>query len=179
VSRTLTSIGRTGAAFAALAILLIALWLGAAIGETAIPFSTVAQTVANRLWNAGYPLEPIDEGIIWSYRLSRAVVAASCGAALALSGAVLQSLLRNPLADPYILGISAGASTGAVSVAILGFGAGMLTMPLGAFLGALVLAILKDGFTLLGVSAFTFDMILGAAILVTMAVNIHLSRLRD
>ena len=118
--------------------MLIALWLGAAIGETAIPFSTVAQTVANRLWNAGYPLEPIDEGIIWSYRLSRAVVAASCGAALALSGAVLQSLLRNPLADPYILGISAGASTGAVSVAILGFGAGMLTLPLGAFLGAVI-----------------------------------------
>ena len=49
----------------------------------------------------------------------------------------------------------------------------------GAFLGALVLAIVKDGFTLLGFSAFTFDMILGAAILVTMAVNIHLSRLRD
>lgn len=140
--RTLTSIGRTGAAFAALAILLIALWLGAAIGETAIPFSTVAQTVANRLWNAGYPLEPIDEGIIWSYRLSRAVVAASCGAALALSGAMLQSLLRNPLADPYILGISAGASTGAVSVVILGFGAGVLTMPLGAFLGAIIAFVL-------------------------------------
>jgi iron complex transport system permease protein len=138
VNWALTSIGRTGAAFAALAILLIALWFGAAIGETAIPFSTVAQAVANRLWNAGYPLEQIDEGIIWSYRLSRAVIAASCGAALALSGAVLQSLLRNPLADPYILSISAGASTGAVSVAILGFGAGILTMPLGAFLGALI-----------------------------------------
>ena len=50
---------------------------------------------------------------------------------------------------------------------------------IGAFLGALVLAILKDGFTLLGVSAYTFDMILGAAILVTMAVNIHLNRLRE
>ncbi|QEX18008.1 sugar ABC transporter permease [Hypericibacter terrae] len=56
---------------------------------------------------------------------------------------------------------------------------GGLGTVVGAFLGALVLAILKDGFTLLGVSAFTFDMILGAAILVTMAVNIHLSRLRD
>lgn len=56
---------------------------------------------------------------------------------------------------------------------------GGLGTTVGAFLGALVLAILKDGFTLLGVSAFTFDMILGAAILVTMAVNIHLSRLRD
>ncbi len=116
----------------------LALWLGAAIGETSISMDVVAKTVANRLFHAAYPLDAIDEGIIWNYRLSRAVVAACCGAALALSGVVLQALLRNPLADPYILGISAGASTGAVSVAILGFGAGMLTMPLGAFLGALI-----------------------------------------
>jgi iron complex transport system permease protein len=129
---------RSGAAFAALGILLFSLWLGAAIGETAIPMDTVAKTVANRLWNAGFPLEAIDEGIIWNYRLSRAVVAACCGAALGLSGAILQSLLRNALADPYILGISAGASTGAVSVAILGIGAGFLTLPIGAFFGALV-----------------------------------------
>jgi simple sugar transport system permease protein len=50
---------------------------------------------------------------------------------------------------------------------------------IGAFIGALVLGILKDGFTLNGVSAFTFDMILGAAILVTMAVNVRLTRWRD
>ncbi|KQO75873.1 iron ABC transporter permease [Rhizobium sp. Leaf262] len=126
------------AALIAVGCLLLALWLGAAIGETSIPMDVVAKTVANRVFHAGYPLDAIDEGIIWNYRLSRAVVAACCGAALAMSGVVLQSLLRNPLADPYILGISAGASTGAVGVAILGFGAGMLTMPLGAFMGAIV-----------------------------------------
>jgi simple sugar transport system permease protein len=48
----------------------------------------------------------------------------------------------------------------------------------GALLGAVVLGILKDGFTLSGVSAYTFDMILGGAILVTMLINVHLSRLR-
>lgn len=138
MTSVITRFGRTGVALAALVILLAALWLGAAIGETAIPLDTVAKTVANRLWGAGYPLEPIDEGIVWSYRLSRAVVAACCGAALSLSGVVLQSLLRNSLADPYLLGISAGASTGAVSVAILGVGAGFLTLPMGAFAGALV-----------------------------------------
>ena len=127
----------TRAVLLAAGLLGLALWLGAAIGETSIPMDVVAKTVANRAFDAGYPLDAIDEGIIWNYRLSRAVVAACCGAALALSGVVLQALLRNPLADPYILGISAGASTGAVGVAILGFGAGMLTMPLGAFLGAL------------------------------------------
>ena len=50
---------------------------------------------------------------------------------------------------------------------------------IGALIGALVLGILKDGFTLSGVSAFTFDMILGAAILVTMAVNVHLTLWRE
>jgi simple sugar transport system permease protein len=50
---------------------------------------------------------------------------------------------------------------------------------IGALLGALVLGILKNGFSLNGVSAFTFDMILGGAILVTMAVNVRLTRLRD
>lgn len=126
----------------AIVLLFVALWLGAAIGETAIPLDVVAKTIANRVWNAGYPLAPIDEGIVWSYRLSRAVVAASCGAALALSGVVLQSLLRNSLADPYILGISAGASTGAVSVAILGIGAGVLSLSVGAFIGAIVAFVL-------------------------------------
>ncbi|MND55200.1 putative siderophore transport system permease protein YfhA [compost metagenome] len=126
----------------ALVLLFVALWLGAAIGETAIPLDVVAKTIANRIWNAGYPIAPIDEGIVWSYRLSRAVVAACCGAALTLSGVVLQSLLRNSLADPYILGISAGASTGAVSVAILGIGAGVLSLSVGAFIGAIVAFVL-------------------------------------
>jgi iron complex transport system permease protein len=138
VIRTATTINRMSAALAALVVLLVALWLGASIGETAIPMDVVAKTVANKLWRAGYALDPIDEGVIWNYRLSRAVVAAACGAALALSGVVLQSILRNALADPYILGISAGASTGAVGVVILGLGGGMLTLPIGAFLGALV-----------------------------------------
>ncbi|WP_157019868.1 FecCD family ABC transporter permease [Mesorhizobium xinjiangense] len=129
---------RAGSILAALALLLFALWLGAASGETAIPMEVVAKTVANRILGTDYALDPIDEGIVWNYRLSRAVVAACCGAALAVSGVVLQSLLRNPLADPYILGISAGASTGAVGVAILGLGAGALTLPVGAFAGSLV-----------------------------------------
>jgi iron complex transport system permease protein len=81
--------------------------------------------------------------------LSRALVAAFCGAGLALSGAILQSLLRNPLAEPYVLGISAGASTGAVAVVILGLGAGALSLSAGAFAGAflafLFVALLSNG----------------------------------
>lgn len=133
----------------ALALLLAALIFGAAVGETRIPFDTVARTIANRLWAAGYAVDPIDAGIVWSYRLSRAVVASACGAALAVSGAVLQSLLRNPLADPYLLGISAGASSGAVAVAILGLGGGLLSLPLGALAGALLAFGLVSGLAVL------------------------------
>jgi iron complex transport system permease protein len=122
----------------ALLAILVALAFGAAFGETAIPFGTVAKTAANHLLGAGFAVDPIDAGIIWNYRLARAAVAACCGVALALSGVVLQALLRNALADPYILGISAGASTGAVAVAILGLGAGILSLSMGAFLGALL-----------------------------------------
>ena len=121
----------------ALSLLIAALALGASIGETNIPVDTVFKTVSNRLFGATYPLDRIDEGIVWNYRLSRAVVAVCCGTSLALSGAVLQALLRNALADPYLLGISAGASTGAVTIAILGVGSRYLSMPFGAFLGAL------------------------------------------
>ncbi|WP_182086518.1 iron chelate uptake ABC transporter family permease subunit [Aureimonas sp. ME7] len=133
----------------ALALVLAALFFGAAVGETRIPLATVWQTLANRLWGAGYPLDAIDMGIVWNYRLPRAVVAAACGAALGVSGAVLQSLLRNALADPYLLGLSAGASTGAVAVAILGLGAGALSLSAGALVGALLAFALVAGLSIL------------------------------
>ncbi|MFK0332038.1 FecCD family ABC transporter permease [Rhizobium sp. NPDC090275] len=110
--------------------------LAVSIGEISIPVGTTAKAVTNRVLGTGFELSRIHEGIIWDYRLSRALVAASAGAALALCGAVLQALLRNPLAEPYVLGISAGASTGAVAVMILGFGYGVLTLSAGAFVGA-------------------------------------------
>jgi len=118
------------------AALLMAVMAGVAIGETSIGLPVIGQVLANKLWAAGYAVDAIDEGIIWNYRLTRAIVAAACGAGLAVSGVVLQSLLRNPLADPYLLGISAGASTGAVLVAIIGLGAGAISLSAGAFVGA-------------------------------------------
>jgi iron complex transport system permease protein len=120
----------------ALLILLLAVTAGVAIGETNIEPAVVFQVLANKLWSAGFAVDPIDEGIVWNYRLTRALVAAACGAGLATCGVILQSLLRNPLADPYLLGISAGASTGAVLVALLGLGAGAISMSAGAFAGA-------------------------------------------
>ncbi|MFK3940080.1 FecCD family ABC transporter permease [Pseudomonas monteilii] len=121
----------------ALAALVLALLAGIAIGETRLSPSVVYQVLANQLWQAGHVVDPIDQGIVWNYRLTRTLVAAACGAGLATCGVILQALLRNPLAEPYLLGLSAGASTGAVAVALLGLGAGALTLSGGAFIGAL------------------------------------------
>ncbi|MDU9006363.1 FecCD family ABC transporter permease [Sedimentitalea todarodis] len=118
-------------------VLLIALMAGTALGETPIPWDVVAQVLANKMFGADYPVDRIDEGIVWNYRFARAVVAACCGAGLALSGVVLQALLRNALADPYLLGISAGASSGAVAVTVMGIGAGAVSLSVGAFAGAI------------------------------------------
>jgi iron complex transport system permease protein len=120
----------------ALATLLVAVIAGVTIGETVLEPGVVFQVLANKLWAAGYALDPIDEGIVWDYRLTRALVAGACGAGLATCGVILQSLLRNPLADPYLLGICAGASTGAVLVALLGVGGGLVSLSAGAFSGA-------------------------------------------
>lgn len=77
--------------------------------------------------------------IVLNLRVPRVVLAALVGAALALSGSTFQALLRNPLADPYVLGVSGGSAVGAVLVLVLGIGGGALwALPLGAFLGALV-----------------------------------------
>lgn len=121
-----------------LAALLVAMTAGVAIGEMTIPMKTTVAAVTNRLGLTEIAVPRIQEAVIWDYRLSRSLVAAFCGAGLALSGAILQSLLRNPLAEPYVLGISAGASTGAVSVMLLGFGAGAISLSAGAFAGALL-----------------------------------------
>ncbi|WP_245423970.1 FecCD family ABC transporter permease [Methylovirgula sp. 4M-Z18] len=131
-------IGLTGLVLVALLLLALVIGLAISIGDITIPLATIAQSIANHAFGTHFTLNRIHEGVIWDYRLSRALVAASAGAALALSGVVLQALLRNPLAEPYVLGVSAGASTGAVAIMILGFGSGLLTLPAGAFLGAVL-----------------------------------------
>ncbi|MBD9529773.1 iron ABC transporter permease [Paracoccus sp. PAR01] len=119
-----------------LVVLALAVMAGVILGETPLPVSQVGDVLAHKLWGAASTVDPIDAGIIWNYRLPRTLVAAACGAGLALSGLVLQTLVRNALADPYLLGVSAGASTGAVAVTIMGIGAGAIGISAGAFAGA-------------------------------------------
>ena len=81
--------------------------------------------------------------VVRSLRLPRALAAFACGALLALAGALMQVLLRNPLADPYVLGISGGASVGALSAMLFGLPA--LLVHGGAFSGALAATLLVFG----------------------------------
>ncbi|MGE0006840.1 MAG: FecCD family ABC transporter permease [Parvibaculaceae bacterium] len=120
------------------AVLLLAIVAGIVVGETPLPVETVTAVLAKHLWGAGHAVDPIEAGIVWNYRLPRTLVAAGCGAGLAISGVVLQALVRNALADPYLLGVSAGASTGAVAVTILGVGGGVIGISAGAFGGAVL-----------------------------------------
>ena len=115
-------------------LLLASVVLAVAFGPADIAPSEVWQTIAHHLGLvADTPVSRLRDAIIWDLRVPRVLVAAGVGAGLALCGAVMQALTRNPLADPYLLGLSAGASLGAV-VFLLG-GAALL-MPLGAFMGA-------------------------------------------
>ena len=125
-----------------LAALILVMAVGISIGEAWIPPEVIWKTLANRVFGFDFDLNPIEAGIIWNYRLTRTIVAAACGAGLAVAGVVMQALLRNALADPYILGISAGASTGAVTVMVLGLGAGTLSLSVGAFGGAVLAFVL-------------------------------------
>lgn len=81
------------------------------------------------------PLTALRDSIVWDLRLPRVLTAGAVGAGLALAGVVMQSITRNPLADPYLLGLSSGASLGAVAVLLLG---SALLLPVAAFLGAMV-----------------------------------------
>ncbi|MBO9589195.1 MAG: iron chelate uptake ABC transporter family permease subunit [Devosia sp.] len=80
------------------------------------------------------PVSRLRDAIVWDLRLPRVIAAMGVGAGLALAGAVMQALTRNPLADPYLLGLSSGAALGAVTLVVMGFA---LLVPVGAFLGSL------------------------------------------
>ncbi|MEZ0338676.1 FecCD family ABC transporter permease [Mycobacterium sp. pV006] len=106
------------------------------IGAAAVSVRDVYGIVAEHLGAGPSGAGRIQDGIVWELRLPRALLAAICGTGLALCGAILQSLLRNPLADPFVLGVSSGASTGAVLIVVLGVGGAAVTLSGGAFLGA-------------------------------------------
>jgi iron complex transport system permease protein len=123
---------KTKLGFLLVVVLMVTALLGVLFGSVPILISEI--------WDAltGDGQE-VHRDIVLNFRLPRVLLAAFVGGGLGIAGATFQALLRNPLAEPYILGISGGASFGAVSVLSLGVAAaGSWTLPLAAFAGALL-----------------------------------------
>jgi iron complex transport system permease protein len=126
--------GLTGIAVVGLLVAGVVASIAAAvtIGSSDLSMHEVWGGILAHLDLGGTPLDRIDDGIVWDLRLPRVLTAAAVGAGLSVCGALLQALMRNPLADPYLLGISSGASLGAVSVLLLQF---TVALPVAAFAG--------------------------------------------
>jgi iron complex transport system permease protein len=122
------------------ALLLATMTAGVAVGSVPIAPGQVWAIVLNHIHPAlAEPTWPaVRESIVLDARLPRVVLGAVVGAGLAACGMALQAVVRNPLADPTLLGVSSGASVGAVGVLVLGAGLfEVFTLPLAAFVGAL------------------------------------------
>lgn len=124
------------------AALVVSVVAGTALGAVAVPFTGVVEVVGHHLflvpqradWSAAR------DSIVWEVRLPRVLLACLVGAGLAVCGTALQAMVRNLLADPYLIGVSSGASTGAAGAILFGvtLGLGEHALPASAFLGALL-----------------------------------------
>ncbi|WP_084540980.1 FecCD family ABC transporter permease [Nocardioides alkalitolerans] len=123
------------------ALLVVSVVLAVGLGSVNVSPATVARIIGHHL--LGVPgdvtWEVTDDAIVWEVRMPRVVLAVFVGAGLAVAGAALQAMVRNILADPYVLGINSGASCGAAGAILFGLGAGLGDYALqgSAFLGAL------------------------------------------
>jgi iron complex transport system permease protein len=116
---------------AGLFISLLIIMAGVSLGSSGISLSDTVMIVLHKIFRLllNADIDPKNVSIVWLLRLPRVLLAFFIGGGLAISGAVCQSILRNPLASPYILGVSSGASLGAGIIIISG-----ITLPLiGAF----------------------------------------------
>ena len=136
--KNINNIKKIGILPAMLIILLIVMVAGTAIGAVYIPFFDTFKIILKNLGLLGNTtFAEGQESIIFLIRFPRVLIAVLAGSALAASGAVMQAMFRNPMADPGLLGISSGAGVGAVFAIKLGLAAvSIYLMPLFAFCGA-------------------------------------------
>ncbi len=129
-----------------LIILIIALFWAMSIGTVKLPMISIYNAVIEQLLG-NQPIEGVNRGpvhdIIWILRLPRLVLAAFVGMGLSVCGVIMQAVVKNPLADPYILGISSGASLGATTAILLGVGVawGENFIGITAFIGAFIMSL--------------------------------------
>ena len=119
----------------AIGFLFVAILLGIAIGTVRVPVSQIVGIIGNEFFSLplNNGIDVMNVKIVANIRLPRVLLAGLVGASLAIAGAAFQGLLRNPLADPYTLGVSSGASVGAVFVLFFQVSlpfAGIFTLPL-------------------------------------------------
>ncbi|QEO10615.1 putative F420-0 ABC transporter permease subunit [Protaetiibacter larvae] len=117
------------------AALVVSITVAVTLGAAPLGVGEVWGSIVAHLSGQPSPLDPLRDGIVWQLRLPRILTAAAVGTGLALVGAVMQGITRNQLADPYLLGLSSGASLGAVAVLLLGIG---ILLPVAAFGGAML-----------------------------------------
>jgi cobalamin transport system permease protein len=131
---------------AAVAFLLLAIVAGVVAGPIDLGVGAILESAAAKLHvpGASSSLTPTEEAILWEIRVPRVVLGALVGGMLALAGATYQGVFRNPLADPYLLGVAAGAGLGAtIAIAYLPDGLrGQRALPAAAFLGGSVAVVL-------------------------------------
>ena len=134
-------------------VCLLCLILGTVVGSVQISVTDVFSIVAHKLFGRTLPphISSVTVSILWRIRLPRLLMSFMTGAALAVSGTVMQSVLRNPLASSYTLGVSSGASLAAAIVLLSGFHLPLLggfTLPFCGFLGGLATVFFAIGLSL-------------------------------
>ncbi|MFD3467270.1 iron chelate uptake ABC transporter family permease subunit [Streptomyces sp. NPDC058682] len=113
--------------------------LSAGVGAYDIPLTDVLASVQHHLGLGGAPLDRVGESVLWNVRLPRVVLALLVGASLGCAGALMQGVFGNPLAEPGVIGISAGAAVGAVAAIGLGLSFfGNWTITVCAFIAGLI-----------------------------------------
>jgi len=125
---------------ALVAVLIVTATVAVMVGPVAIAPALVWRVILHHVMPGviAPDWQPFEEAIVWQLRLPRVLLGGIAGAGLAIVGATLQALVRNPLADPYLLGVSSGAGLGAVTVLLLGVTTfGLYSVSVAAFLGAL------------------------------------------
>lgn len=112
---------------------------GVALGSVNVPVTDVWATLRYQILGFGSEPDALHAMIVWQLRVPRVLAAVLVGAALSVAGAVLQGMVRNPLADPFVLGVSSGASLAAVAVmsSVSALWIRDLGVPVAAFVGAL------------------------------------------
>lgn len=129
-------------------MIVVSMAVAVTVGSASLTLGTVLDAVLGRV-GLGHGTDPLTANIVWQLRLPRIVGAVVIGAGLAVGGVIVQSLTRNVLADPYLLGVSGGAAVGAVIVIVTGVDLVVLGWSSGvtaaAFLGAIAALVLVLG----------------------------------